>query len=156
MGVVVNKPDPKRSVGSVLRELDLIDQKTKDLSRAELEPRLLIGGPVEKSRGFVLHSPHILERDGTVAVSDDIHLSTRLDVLKEIGSGEGPDNFILALGFASWSAGQLDEEILQNVWLHAPMDAKALFGTPPELHYAASMSGLGVDLHQLSPVAGRG
>lgn len=160
MGVVVNKPDGKRTVGEVLTELELVGSNTDTPHPDALNDRLLLGGPVEKTRGFVLHGPHKTQdgegREGTVAVSDDIHLSTRLDILRDIGNGTGPDQFLLALGFASWDAGQLDQEILQNVWLHAPMTAKALFGTPPELHYASSMSGLGVDLHQLSPVAGRG
>ncbi len=155
MGVVVNKPDPKRTIGEVMGELELLTEDGDAALPEALNDRLLLGGPVEKTRGFVLHSPHGAEREGTVAVSDDIHLSTRLDVLRDIGAGKGPEQFLLALGFASWDAGQLDNEILQNVWLHGPMSGKALFGTPPELHYASSMSGLGVDLHQLSPTSGR-
>ncbi len=157
MGVVVNRPSQKRSVADVLTELELLDGKqSAEALEERLGARVLLGGPVEKSRGFVLHSPDVLEREGTVAVSDDVHLSTTLDVLRDISSGKGPEQFLLALGFASWDDGQLDREILQNAWLHAPMSSSSLFDTPPELLYAASLSNLGVDLHQLSPVAGRG
>lgn len=160
MGIVLNRPDAKRQVGDVLKELSLTDDAHYDNSKGDennpLQSRVLIGGPVEKSRGFVLHTPHIVERDGTVAVTDDVHLSTTLDILRDIGRGNGPDRFLLALGFASWSAGQLDEEILQNAWLHGGMDADRLFDTPSELHYAASLTNLGVDINQLSHIAGRG
>lgn len=160
MGIVLNRPDAKRQIGDVLSELSLIDAPASDLTETNendhLQARVLLGGPVEKSRGFVLHAPHIEEREGTVAVTDDVHLSTTLDILRDIGAGKGPDRFLLALGFASWSAGQLDEEILQNSWLHGAMDADRLFDTPAELHYAASLTNLGVDLHQLSHIAGRG
>lgn len=157
MGVVVNRPSSKRSVADVLSELELLDVSEHNEAEEErLSTRVLLGGPVEKSRGFVLHSPDVLEREGTVAVSDDVHLSTTLDVLRDISAGKGPEKFLLALGFASWDSGQLDQEILQNAWLHAPMSPSSLFSTPPELRYAASLSNLGVDLHQLSPVAGRG
>lgn len=160
MGIVLNRADAKRHVGDVLRELSLIDDQAIISPEADestpLLARVLLGGPVEKSRGFVLHAPHVLEREGTVAVTDDVHLSTTLDILRDIGMGRGPERFLLALGFASWSAGQLDEEILQNAWLHGAMDADRLFDTPTELHYAASLTNLGVDLHKLSHSAGRG
>jgi putative transcriptional regulator len=165
MGVVVNRPEPAQTVGDVLGELGLIETNGSpsddaapqdEKLQSRLDARVLLGGPVEKTRGFVLHSPDVLERDGTVAVTDDIHLSTKIDVLRDISLGKGPDRFLLALGFANWGEGQLDQEILQNAWLHAPMGAKALFETPPELHYAASLSNLGVDVTKLSPVAGRG
>lgn len=160
MGIVLNRPDAKRQVADVLRELSLIDDQVSTTSATEetdpLQARVLLGGPIEKSRGFVLHAPHVVEREGTVAVTDDVHLSTTLDILRDIGADKGPDRFLLALGFASWAAGQLDDEILQNAWLHGVMDADRLFDTPTELHYAASLTNLGVDLHQLSHIAGRG
>lgn len=160
MGIVLNRPDSKRQVGDVLSELGMAEEAMLDDSQNEnispLQARVLLGGPVEKSRGFVLHAPHVVEREGTVAVTDDVHLSTTLDILRDIGAGKGPERLLLALGFASWSAGQLDDEILQNAWLHGAMDADRLFDTPAELHYAASLTNLGVDLHQLSHIAGRG
>ena len=163
MGVVVNRPTSDKTVGDILDELGLTsDTETRDTAplsdheSARLESRVLLGGPVEKTRGFVLHSPDVVERDGTVAVTDDVHLSTKMDVLRDISLGNGPEHFLLALGFANWGDGQLDQEMLQNAWLAAPMGAQALFETPPELHYAASLSNLGVDMNKLSPVAGRG
>lgn len=160
MGIVLNRPDAKRHVGDVLSELGLLEDPISTDSGNEeidhLQARVLLGGPVEKSRGFVLHAPHVVEREGTVAVTDDVHLSTTLDILRDIGASKGPDRFLLALGFASWTAGQLDDEILQNSWLHGVMEAERLFDTPTELHYAASLTNLGVDLHQLSHIAGRG
>ncbi|MEQ8658113.1 MAG: YqgE/AlgH family protein [Hyphomicrobiales bacterium] len=163
MGIVVNRPAADKTVGDILHELGLMDctetsdrPPLSDHQSARLDARVLLGGPVEKTRGFVLHSPDVVERDGTVAVTDDVHLSVKMDVLRDISLGNGPDRFLLALGFANWGGGQLDQEILQNAWLAAPMGAQALFETPPELHYAASLSNLGVDMNKLSPVAGRG
>ncbi|MEM6383576.1 MAG: YqgE/AlgH family protein [Pseudomonadota bacterium] len=155
MGLVVNKPDPKRSIADIMRELDLLPGEETEQPDTLSAP-LLLGGPVEKSRGFLLHAPSGVTREGTVKVADGVELSTTLDTLREIGSGQGPERFLLAVGFASWTAGQLDTEILNNVWLNAEMSADELFTTPAPLLYAASLSGLGVDLHQLSPTAGRG
>ena len=156
MGVVVNKPDPKRRLGDILRELDMLPRGSAESDPEPLRAPLMLGGPVETSRGFVLHSPARTHREGTVPVSDDVHLSTTLDILRDIATGRGPEKVLLALGFASWSAGQLDAEILNNAWLHAPMSARHLFETPAPLHYARALSTIGIDLHQLSPVAGRG
>lgn len=164
MGVVVNRPAPDQTVSDILSELGLVDYDASsdhlvqqdERQASQLSARVLRGGPVEKTRGFVLHSPHGVEREGTVAVTDEVNLSTKLDVLRDISRGRGPEHFLLALGFANWGDGQLDQEMLQNAWLAAPMGAKALFETPAELHYAASLSNLGVDMNKLSPVAGRG
>lgn len=153
MGLVINRPDQERTIAKVLDELGM---PTQEDEAGRLSSRVLLGGPVEKTRGFVLHTADGIERDGTVAVSEEVYLTTTLDVLRDLSAGRGPDHFVLALGFASWGAGQLDQEILQNAWLPSPVDAEGLFETPPELHYAASLTRLGVDLHQLSPVAGRG
>lgn len=154
MGLIVNRPDPERTVAKVLDELGMAADDEEGAER--LSSRVLVGGPVEKTRGFVLHTTDDAEREGTVAVSDNIYLTTTLDVLRDLSAGRGPEHFLLALGFANWDAGQLDQEILQNAWLPSPVDSEGLFETPPELHYAASLTRLGVDLHQLSPVAGRG
>ena len=161
MGIVINRPDSQQTVGGVLGELGLVGQRQEISVQSQahserIAAKVLLGGPVEPTRGFVLHAPHIVEREGTVAVTDEVHLSTRMDILREIAEGKGPEQFLFALGFANWAAGQLDQEILQNVWLHASMSPEALFETPPELHYAASLSNLGVDVNKLSPVAGRG
>ncbi len=157
MGVIVNKPDADRTVGDVLKGLDLLkDDTLRPETTERINARVLSGGPVEQARGFVLHTPYVVEREGTVAVTDQIHLTTKIDVLRDIAKGAGPDKFLLALGFASWGDGQLDEEILQNAWLHAPMEPQTLFDTPAELHYAASLSNLGIDVNKLSHVAGRG
>ncbi|MBV6658025.1 MAG: YqgE/AlgH family protein [Devosiaceae bacterium] len=153
MGIVVNKPDPKRHFGDVAHELDLpvADAAGDDVLNAPV----LAGGPVDKSRGFVLHSPDGGD-DGSVEVAEGVHLSTSLEILKAIIGGKGPERFLFALGIATWSAGQLDREILDNVWLNTPLDADTLFETPAPLFYAASLSTLGIDLNHLSPTAGRG
>ncbi|MEM1288653.1 MAG: YqgE/AlgH family protein [Pseudomonadota bacterium] len=156
MGVIINKPHSKRTVGAVLRELDLLPKGAPAHENPVLEQSVLNGGPVEKSRGFLLHDPNALEREGTVSVTDEVRLSTTMDILKDIAEGNGPNRFLFALGFASWSAGQLDQEMLQNAWLNAPISAQQLFSTPASLLYAVSLSSLGVDLHHLSPTAGRG
>lgn len=149
LGIVLNRP-MNMSLGEVLDQLGL----------AGGEPSLragsvLRGGPVQTDRGFVLHRPGERTWDSTLEVSERLHVTTSRDVLEAIARGEGPGLATMALGYAGWEAGQLEEEMRQNAWLTAPCDDSIVFDLPFEQRWSAAARLLGVDLARLSHVAGR-
>jgi len=116
--------------------------------------QVMRGGPVERERGFVLHTG-AADYDASAAITDGIALTTSRDLLAELSRGEGPDKFLLALGRAGWAEGQLEQEIIDNTWLTAPCDTAILFDLPHELRWKASIASLGIEPSQLTPQAGR-
>ncbi len=146
MGLVINK-----SLDS-LSFTDLMEQLGVEDSAAEMA--ILSGGPVETGRGFVLHSSDY-ERDGSLAVSEDIRLTATIDVLKAIAVGHGPLKRLLALGYAGWAPGQLEDEIQANGWLTVPADDAILFDDALESKWSRAIAKLGVDAAMLSSFAGR-
>jgi putative transcriptional regulator len=109
---------------------------------------------VDKNRGFVLHSTD-WATEGSMDVDGEHMLTSSLDILKAIAEGGGPKQCILALGYAGWDAGQLDEEFLQNAWLNAPADDQILFDTAHETKWARALAKLRINPGMLSGVAGR-
>ena len=119
---------------------------------------MLYGGPVQPERGFVLHQ-QIGDWDSSISIVDDIAVTTSKDILNAVAQGNGPEKLLLSLGYAGWTAGQLEQEILQNAWLSVkPKDSttltKLLFDTPHEDQLNSAMALLGVDPSMLSDVAG--
>ena len=147
LGIVVNKPiDMTLSV--------LFEQIDVALADAELrDSPVHFGGPVQVDRGFVLHRP-LGNWQSTLAVSDDIGLTTSKDVLEAVGRGEGPRDVFVSLGYAGWSAGQLEQEIAQNAWLTVAADPEVLFDTPADARLPAAMKLLGIDFSRLSDDVG--
>src|SRR6185312_9756938 len=113
------------------------------------EPRVHFGGPVQQERGFVLHSADYSEKE-SLLVGDNLALTATLDILRAIGRGEGPRRSLLALGYAGWGPGQLDGELQQNGWLHAPADEELLFGADLDTKWQRAIGKLGVTLSMLS------
>ncbi len=115
---------------------------------------LLLGGPVQQERGFVLHRSKDQQWQSTVSVSDQISLTASRDIIEAIAHEEGPAESLIILGYAGWGAGQLEQELLANAWLTVPADAEFLFDTPLErcAHLAAAR--IGINLNQLSNSAG--
>ena len=111
------------------------------------------GGPVESSRGFVLHSADFIQ-ESTLLIDDDIALTATTEMLRAIADGEGPERCVLALGYAGWGAGQLDEEIQDNGWLLVPADNELLFGGDNDGKWEGAIAKLGIDLSLLSSEAG--
>jgi putative transcriptional regulator len=118
------------------------------------EMRVLRGGPVEKGRGFVLHSSDYLANDSTVPIGDGICLTATLDILRAIAAGTGPKKAVLALGYAGWSSGQLESEILANGWLNCPADASLVFDDDLASKYDRALAKIGVSAAMLSSEAG--
>lgn len=111
------------------------------------------GGPVHPERGFVLHSTE-RQWDATVEVGSDIFVTTSRDVLEAIAAGEGPDKFLVALGYAGWDSGQLESEMRENAWLNVMARAEILFDLPPDARWEQAVASLGIDFSSLQPAGG--
>ena len=155
MGIVVNQPAANISFPDLLVQLDVVG--ASDL--IQLPPtaggvKVLKGGPVETSRGFVLHSNDFFIENSTLPIDDGICLTATLDILKAIAHGNGPHSAVLALGYAGWAPGQLENEINANGWLHCPADLDLVFGQDVEGKYTKALKKIGIDLGMLSTEAG--
>ncbi len=148
MGIVVNRP-LDLSVGDILSHLN-IDHYSHQLD----EHPILCGGPVQTERGFVLHKQSNQEWESSMLVDKGICLTSSQDILVAIAHNEGPKNPLIALGYAGWSAGQLDHELAQNAWLSVQANPDIMFNTPYEQRWQAAANLLGVDLSLLSSQIG--
>lgn len=152
LGLVINRPTDL----TLDKLFDRVDLKL------EIAPRkndpVYFGGPVQTERGFVLHgagpshSPILFS--STLAISDEISLTTSKDVLEAIAGGSGPDKVLVTLGYAGWGAGQLESEISQNAWLTVSAEPQIIFDVPAEEKYNAALKLLGIDSSQLTGLAG--
>ncbi len=155
MGIVVNKPSRSIVFPDLLQQLDIIDKDAAiRLPHRVAGVPVLAGGPVETTRGFVLHSMDTTIEDSTLPISENIGLTITLDMLRAIARGDGPEEAILALGYASWGAGQLEREIQENTWLHGPISRDLVFGVDHEAKYDTALRQLGIDPAFLSQEAG--
>jgi putative transcriptional regulator len=155
MGIVVNKPAADLSMKDLLVQLDIIPET--DLIRLPNRVgrmQVLMGGPVETSRGFVLHSPDFFIDQSTLPIDEGVCLTATVDILRAMARGEGPHSAVLALGYAGWSAGQLESEIQANGWLNCPADPELIFHSALDLKYELALRKLGVDPVMLSMDAG--
>lgn len=150
LGLVVNRPS-KLVIPDLMDELG-ITIKDEFLARLQ-DSSILTGGPVERNKGFILHEAGT-EWDYTLAVNDDISLSMSKDILQEIADGGGPSRYLVTLGCAGWDAGQLEQEITENVWLTVPANTDLLFSTDYENKASAVAALLGVSMSQLASLAG--
>jgi putative transcriptional regulator len=148
MGIVINRP-------TTLTFADLCEQLEIEITDTDTAGYPVFdGGPVETERGFILHSP-LGEWESTLAVTKDIGLTMSQDIIQAIAEGydannKPPENFIITLGYAGWSADQIEDEIAENVWLNVPASQDILFHTPIEQRWMAAAASLGINLQQLS------
>ena len=148
LGIVCNAVIGDLTVRDLMEQLDIDPGVTpKGLP-------VMLGGPVEPSRGFVLHSGDY-EGQSTISVGKLWGLTSTLDVLKDIAAGKGPAKWLSALGYTGWGAGQLDGEMTRHGWHVAPGDVAILFDVPVADRWGAAFGGIGVDVGLLSAVAGR-
>lgn len=147
LGVVVNRP-----IDLTLKALfERLSLELRDREHADAP--VYFGGPVQTDRGFVLHAP-TGDWQSTLRVGDAIGLTTSKDILEAVGRGEGPEHLLVTLGYAGWSAGQLEHELSQNAWLTVEAKDAILFDLPAEERLPAAMELLGVDFARLSDEAG--
>ncbi|NGX95242.1 MAG: YqgE/AlgH family protein [Candidatus Afipia apatlaquensis] len=155
MGIIVNRPAGSIDFPQLLVQLDIINKADQiKLPGSAEEMKVLKGGPVDTGRGFVLHSSDFFIKDATLPIDDGICLTATLDILKAIAAGAGPKHAILALGYAGWAPGQLENEIQHNGWLHCPADPDLIFGPDAEDKYQRALEKIGIDLAMLSNEAG--
>jgi putative transcriptional regulator len=147
MGIVINRPI-ELNLDSIFTQLHL---NISDLNIANQPAQF--GGPVQIERGFILHQPPG-EWDATIATHGETALTISKDILEAVANGKGPEKFLVALGFAGWSAGQLEEEMSKNAWLTVEASDEIIFNTPNQHKLSAAMRLLGVDYARLSEVAG--
>ncbi|RJX33266.1 MAG: YqgE/AlgH family protein [Oxalobacter sp.] len=148
LGMVINKP-------TAISMHELFNRLELKLEIAPLfDNPVMFGGPVQDDRGFVLHSPSG-SFSSMLKVTDDITFTTSRDVLEAVASGHGPHRLLVSIGYAGWSAGQLEEEIGQNGWLTVAADPSVIFDLPIHERYTAALGLLGINPAMLSPGAGR-
>ena len=150
MGLAVNRPAPGLRLGSVLKRL-------KIESSIELPQDLvLVGGPVERDRGFVLHTDDYCSPISSLPVISGISLTATPDVLEAIaGHNSRPRRSLLALGYAGWEGGQLEREILGNTWLTCDADESLIFGDDHAHKWTRALAKIGVSPDRLSSLTGR-
>lgn len=147
MGIILNRPFQRLSVAELLQQLEVEPPE-------EFEHTLVhAGGPVEPSRGFVLHSVEYAQ-PSTIKVTDTIALTATLDILRDMASHRGPAQTLVALGYAGWAPGQLDKELTRHGWLSAPATGAIVFEAPMEQKWSRAMSSIGIDVRMLSGEAG--
>jgi len=146
MGIVINRPSTM-TLGELFAQLGIA---TLDLPTHQ---RVLEGGPVAGERGFILHSDD-RRYDASLDLGAGLVLSASREALEAIATGVGPSRFLIALGFAGWGPGQLEQELIENAWLTCPADLEVLFDTPFEARVVRAAAALGIDFNRLSGHAG--
>ncbi len=147
MGIVLNRITEYR-VGELFGQLGI-----RDADKNTKERLLLAGGPMQAERGFILHRPSG-DWEASLTVQDDVTLTSSRDILEVIAQGKGPAENIIALGYAGWSPGQLEQEIADSAWLTMPADSDMIFNTPPDKLWQSAAHAMGVDLNLLSSQTG--
>jgi len=148
MGIVINRP-MDIDLGDVFENMEI---EAEDPHAQRLP--IFEGGPVQSERGFVIHQP-IGKWDAMLHVGH-LGIATSRDIISSLAKGEGPNDVLIALGYAGWQAGQLEHELANNAWLNTPADYNVLFNTPIEHRWEAAAATMGIDIKLISPVAGNG
>lgn len=147
MGFVVNKKIKEFSFADLANQLPI--STIKPIAPIELHQ----GGPLEKVRGFVIHSTDYVKED-TIVISDNIAVSSSIDIITDIAFGMGPKENLIALGYASWAPQQLEREIMNNTWLVTQPDSELVFRTKDEEKWQKAIDSLGIDINHLSVYSG--
>ena len=150
LGIVINRPTDMK-LGEIFDQLGI----QSELEQVKNQP-IFAGGPVQQERGFVIHSPCEQHWDSSITPADNIMLTSSRDILEAIAHGRGPKDYLIALGYAGWSKGQLEREIVENAWLNTPCGEGIIFHTPVEQRWNAAASQLGIDINRLTTGAGHG
>lgn len=149
MGLIVNKPLED------MRFDELLDQLSIPRAPEGRDIRVLMGGPVDRGRGFVLHTADWVAGKATLAVPGGYAMTATQDILEALAIGGGPQHALLALGYSGWGAGQLESEIARNDWLTTAAPEGLVFGAEDSAKWAAALKAMGIDPLTLSAAAGR-
>lgn len=155
MGIIVNKRAPMLSFNELLERLDITPQEDRIKLPEDVQSVMVqFGGPVEPGRGFVLHTTDYFSAETSLPIDEGIALTATLDILRAIACGDGPRRALLALGYAGWGPGQLENEMQRNGWLNCAPDEDLLFGNDLDGKYSMALGKIGVDPSMLSSDAG--
>lgn len=155
MGIILNRPAANVTMPDLLVQLEIVPELERiRLPEQVNRMQVLMGGPVETSRGFVLHSPDYHIAQSTLPIDDSVCLTATIDILRAIAQGRGPRDAVLALGYAGWGVGQLEQELQANGWLNCPADAELVFNTPADIRYEMALRRIGIEPAMLSMEAG--
>lgn len=156
MGIIVNKAATDLTMPDLLMQLDIAPETDAIRLREQVgHMPVLMGGPVDAKRGFVLHSSDFRIDQSTLLIDDGVCLTATVEILRAIAEGCGPSSAILALGYAGWQAGQLENEIMANGWLTCAADPELIFNPTLDDKYDRVLRMNGIDPAMLSPIAGR-
>lgn len=147
IGITINR-ESGLTLGDLLFQLEIPCENQEVAAKAVLE-----GGPVSPNHGFIVHTP-VEGFDSSVRINDDIMVTTSRDILAAIAAGHGPQDFLIALGYAGWGDGQLESEMRQNAWLSVPADKDILFATASQDRWQQAVGKLGVNINDLHGVGG--
>lgn len=142
-GITINR-ETDITLDEIISQMEINTDKNEHPQQS-----VYLGGPVQQGRGFILHKP-IGQWGSTLKINDTMALTTSRDILEAIAHNEGPENAIIALGYAGWGAGQLEQELAANTWLSCPAEEQIIFKTPSSKRWQAAADLLGVDLQLLS------
>ena len=151
IGIIVNRPTDM-NLANLFERVDIVLKPGSPEQQFAALP-VYFGGPVQTDRGFVLHRP-AGDWQSSLTVNDEIALTSSRDILQTMGNAALPTQVLVSLGYAGWTAGQLEWELAQNAWLTVEANPDIIFGLPPEERLPAAMQSLGVNFANLSEVAG--
>ncbi len=156
MGIILNQPTGEISFADLLEQLEIIDEQEMTPLGSELAVKPVhVGGPVEISRGFVLHSSDYVAADATLPIRQGVCLTATVEILRAIAQNEGPERSFLALGYAGWAPGQLEHELQSNGWLNCAVDLDLVFNNNDKGDkYDQALALLGIDASFLVSDAG--
>lgn len=150
LGIIINRPTEMK-LGDIFAQMQI-----KNTASNNLDSTIYSGGPVQTERGFVIHNCSDNTWESSITISPQVALTSSRDILEAIALGNGPKEYLIALGYAGWDAGQLEQEILDNAWLNTPYAANVLYNTPINQRWNAAADLLGIDINLLSSTAGHG
>jgi len=150
LGIILNRPTTM-TLGDIFEQMGI-----KHASEKSCVTPIYLGGPVQMERGFVIHDSDSQHWDSSISISNTVTLTSSRDILEAISKDEGPDNYLIALGYAGWQAGQLEKEMVNNAWLSTPYKKSILYETPVNQRWATAANLIGVDINLLTTMAGHG
>ena len=154
LGIVINKKLAQLPVAELFAQLELPNPNSGLTESEEIVPAIMEGGPVHHERGFIIHTGSAAPWDSSMQVTDELALTTSVDILAAIANRQGPEQFLIALGCAGWDAGQLEKELQDNTWLTCQATLPVLFEANIEQKLQAAAGLLGIDINLMSSQAG--
>ena len=150
LGIIINRPTNMK-LGDIFEQMGITDASDKSSATP-----IHLGGPVQMERGFIIHNTGVDAWDSSIAISTTVSLTSSRDILEAIAKDEGPENYLIALGYAGWDAGKLEKEMRDNAWLNTPYEESILYQTPPSKRWTTAANLMGVDINLLTTMAGHG